>query len=329
MLCTAGEIRLDPGPAFYYSPDALVLADLSCRVVAMNAQVSRLTGWCPEEALGQPLCHLLGYETAHQALAGDSTPGRSCRLLPWRQNPAGIELPFYRRDGTVRTAELDAALLPAGDGQLFLLVVLRDVTDRCEERRLLEERAFTDALTGLGNRFRLKAVTQAIDRGGSVVPATVVVLDVDNMKAINDSCGHQAGDRVLRAIADLLQRHTRHTDLAVRYGGDEFVLLLPHTTLRQAQRLMRRLESLTASLQAFLELPLPVGLSYGLAQVAPGQHIEEALAVADRLMYRRKLLRRKRGSLPATLGLTPRGAAAPAPPRPENGPTDQPVQLRF
>ncbi len=349
MSAAVGETDFDPGLAFVHNPEALVLTDPAGRVLALNPQAVRLTGWTVAAAYGRPLCLLLGCRDAGEAEGRRST-GRlslrteagpqthpaadapachrqACSLV--RQTPAGPEFRCLRPSGETWTAELDASLLPAQGGRLLLLVVLRDVTARCEERRLLEERACTDALTGLGNRFRLGASTPAVERGTALVPATVAILDVDNMKSINDSCGHEVGDRVLRAIGELLRRNTRHSDLAVRYGGDEFVLLLPHTTLNQAKRLMRRLETLTASLQAFLELPLPVGLSYGLARVSPGQPLERALVRADRQMYRRKLRRARGGPAAGGGELSPRVRPLGARPRPGSGRTNPPLQLHL
>ena len=90
-----------------------------------------------------------------------------------------------------------------------------------------------DELTGLGNlrMFEERLATEAarIDRYGT--PLTIVVMDLDKLKAINDKHGHAAGSAVLRAVGEVLHRAIRETDLAVRYGGDEFVVLLPHTEL--------------------------------------------------------------------------------------------------
>lgn len=347
----AGEKAFEPGLAFIHNPDALLLTDFAGRLLALNPQAVRLTGWRPAEAVGRPWCLLVGCPLGGDLPgrpAGGSVPSgwagpasrpdddapacrtQGCPLLARTAATAtGVEVPCRRPGGETWTAEVDASLLPTAGGRHLVLIVLRDVTARCEERRLLEERASTDALTGLGNRFRLSTYSPTVERGTALVPATVAVLDVDNMKTINDSCGHEVGDRVLRAIGELLRRNTRHSDLAVRYGGDEFVLLLPHTTLDQAKRLMRRLEALTASLQAFLELPLPVGLSYGLARVSPGQPLQKALVRADRQMYRRKLLRERGDRDGGRAAVSPRTGARGVRPRPGSGRTTLPVQLHL
>ncbi len=148
----------------------------------------------------------------------------------------------------------------------------------------LEAEARTDAKTGLGNPWLLRAEREKLSRTGG----TVAMLDVDNLKRINDQLGHAAGDRVLREVGRLLRQHTRKEDLAVRFGGDEFLLFLPRTGLKEARAMMKRMEELLSGLGAFLELPFPLRVSYGLAELGPGEDLEKAVQIADRDMYRQK-----------------------------------------
>jgi two-component system cell cycle response regulator len=117
-------------------------------------------------------------------------------------------------------------------------------------RRRLQHRAAVDDLTGLGNlsmfRARLAEEHKRVSRYGS--PLSLAMIDVDKLKSINDQRGHVAGSDVLRAIGDVLRRHARTTDLAVRYGGDEFVVLLPQTTLAEASVFAERVPSEIARL---------------------------------------------------------------------------------
>lgn len=112
-------------------------------------------------------------------------------------------------------------------------------------RQRLQHRAAMDDLTGLGNlsmfRARLEEEHKRVSRYGT--PLSLAMIDVDKLKAINDQLGHVAGSDVLRAIGDVLRRHARTTDLAVRYGGDEFVVLLPQTTLAEASVFAERVRS--------------------------------------------------------------------------------------
>ncbi len=272
------------GLAFAHGPAAMVAVDASWRVLAVNPPAEALTGWRASDLAGRD---------ARRSLFGGRESDAALAISAGRP----VEVTCRRPNGETWRGEVTAAFLPLGDAAgPYALLCLRDVSDAArlrdsleEEARRLREQALTDALTGLGNRFRLQQAGEALEP-----EATVAMLDVDNMKMINDGCGHQVGDRVLQEIGSLLRRHTRQSDVAVRYGGDEFVLLLPKTTLAQAQRLMRRLEKLMGELGRFLEIPGGVSVSYGLTTLRPAEALEDAIVRADRAMYRRKMRRRAR-----------------------------------
>lgn len=280
------------GRAFQFSPEAMLVLSHRCEILAFNPGAENLTGWLRSEVAGHKFCETLLAKPSHL----------------WEVPREEREFACRRADGSELWVEMKAAHLPLAGGGSGALITLRDATavrdlrDRLEgQNTRLREQAQTDALTGLGNRFRLfeeqrrMAGTRASAKSGKLaeaVKATIAMLDVDNMKCINDDCGHVAGDKVLQGIGNVLQRYTRQADVAIRYGGDEFVLLLPQTTLREAQKLMRRLINLTSKLGTFLELPMDVSVSYGLAEMDPEDSLEEALVRADRAMYRRKLRRR-------------------------------------
>jgi diguanylate cyclase (GGDEF)-like protein len=117
-------------------------------------------------------------------------------------------------------------------------------------RQRLQRRAAIDDLTGLGNlsmfRARLTEEHKRLTRYGN--PLSLAMIDVDKLKSINDRHGHLVGSEVLRAIGDVLRVHARTTDLAVRYGGDEFVVLLPETTLAEASVFAERVRGEVARL---------------------------------------------------------------------------------
>jgi diguanylate cyclase (GGDEF)-like protein len=105
-----------------------------------------------------------------------------------------------------------------------------------------EEQALTDSLTGLYNyRFFQESLQRELSRASrSHSPLSLIVLDLDNFKLINDSYGHPVGDRVLRHLADLIQRHSRKANVVVRYGGDEFCIIVPEGDLDTARGVAER-----------------------------------------------------------------------------------------
>jgi diguanylate cyclase (GGDEF)-like protein len=158
------------------------------------------------------------------------------------------------------------------------------------DRESLKRAAEQDELTGLGNlrllRERLATERTRFSRYGHAL--SIAMLDVDKLKMINDERGHLAGSNALRSIASVLRRQARDTDVVVRYGGDEFVALLPHTGLAEAQTFGRRVLAELAGLDAE---GLPITLSVGVAAMTnprSRETAEQLLARADRAAYRAK-----------------------------------------
>ena len=171
------------------------------------------------------------------------------------------------------------------------LFVTRVESERLRERaRVLEVVTRHDPLTGLGNRreldARLPVLLQATRAAGQ--PLALALLDIDNFKAINDGHGHQVGDRVLVAVAELLRSHLRASDMVARLGGDEFVLALPEATGSRALELCERIRVQIAGHDWSALVPgLPVSISIGVA-AAPPHEAEPLLARADAALYRAK-----------------------------------------
>lgn len=148
--------------------------------------------------------------------------------------------------------------------------------------------AHTDFLTGLRNRRYLELVLERelfrVERYGR--PLSLMVLDLDGFKQVNDAHGHEVGDRVLKALAACLEGHIRQSDRAVRLGGEEFAVLLPETRLAQALALAERLRQAVAALRV---PPVEaLSASFGVVQAAPTDSPLSLLKRADEAMYRAK-----------------------------------------
>ncbi len=167
--------------------------------------------------------------------------------------------------------------------------------------RTVKRQAITDELTQLANRRRftetLAVEVRRAERFGD--PLALVLADLDDFKLINDQYGHQAGDEVLRRFSDVLRENVRDFDLPVRYGGEEFAVLLPETGLDGAEQLARRLQN------ALLRLRLPeiggdrppVTASFGVASFPAARSAEELLSAADGALYRAKAAGKNRVAL--------------------------------
>lgn len=149
--------------------------------------------------------------------------------------------------------------------------------------------SLTDPLTGVGNRRYLEqALVAEISRASRTgTRLCAIMADLDHFKGVNDTYGHAAGDRVLAAFGDLLRQHTRVIDTAARFGGEEFIVLLPNTDLEDAISIANRIrESLAAC--PIEPLPDPVTASFGVAEMAPDESGSGLLRRADAALYKAK-----------------------------------------
>lgn len=172
--------------------------------------------------------------------------------------------------------------------QQFLIRRLRrQLAEKHWHSDLLRNLAMQDPLTGLYNRrFAEQRLAAEVFRSGRKGhPLTVLTLDLNNFKEINDTYGHAAGDLVLQEFAAQLNHVIRGSDLAVRLGGDEFLVVLPECTMEQLELVIERLGVLEVEWQG---QKIPVTFSAGWNQYRPGESPGEMLARADEILYARK-----------------------------------------
>ena len=166
------------------------------------------------------------------------------------------------------------------------------VAEQAAEIARLQELAETDAVTGIANRrsfdreIRRRLLEQQRDGRGF----SLVIIDIDDFKAINDRFGHTAGDRLLQTFASAVSRNLRGSDIVARVGGDEFGIILPGAGQDQAGHAVQRLLHDTREVLQSENHGLPVGISAGVCQAAPGMTVEQIIDLADRAMYRAKEL---------------------------------------
>jgi diguanylate cyclase (GGDEF)-like protein len=183
----------------------------------------------------------------------------------------------------------------------------------------LYDLATTDSLTGLWNRRQFLQLTHAeIDRARRHGTSLALVLaDIDHFKQVNDQHGHDAGDRVIRHVASLLRQQARGGDLIGRWGGEEFVMLLPmtggHGALELSERIRSRVERTPCEHDG---VSMPVTLSLGVCEMQPGHSLDHAFKNADAALYAAKNAGRNRVcvaplALPAQ-AVTPQAARSPA-----------------
>ncbi|MDZ7762181.1 MAG: diguanylate cyclase [Desulfovermiculus sp.] len=172
-----------------------------------------------------------------------------------------------------------------------VLVSIVDITERKNFEEQLKYLSLHDQMTGLYNRAYLENELQRLQNSRDF-PITIINVDVDGLKLVNDTLGHDHGDDLLKLCAKMLQESFRGSDIVARAGGDEFVILLPRTELQTGEKIVQRIQFKTKNYNQVHKGQMPLSLSIGLACADNEQHdLIEVLKQADDLMYRDKLNR--------------------------------------
>jgi two-component system cell cycle response regulator len=179
-----------------------------------------------------------------------------------------------------------------------VLWVASNISERHKLEGKLRELSDTDKLTGLFNRRKLEHdLTQHYESFVRYfVPTSIFMFDLDNLKKINDTKGHHAGDEIIQAVADICRTELRKTDTACRFGGDEFVVALPNTGLEKAMQFAKRLQDrFRKELSRFSVDGTVVTASIGVTTMVPeDQSYEDTLKRADRALYKAKSMGKNR-----------------------------------
>ncbi len=171
--------------------------------------------------------------------------------------------------------------------------IILDITEKSQAEEELKHLASHDHLTGLYNHYEMKLrLSDEIERASRYNhKLSVFMLDIDRFKDVNDTYGHQTGDSVLKAFAEILESSIRNTDFAARYGGEEFVIILPETKLPKAEELAERLRKQIADYPFQVKIDKKLNLTTSIGVATFPNHVQtaqELLEAADSAMYAAK-----------------------------------------
>jgi diguanylate cyclase (GGDEF)-like protein/PAS domain S-box-containing protein len=265
------------------SPHAVIGLAPDGTIESWNSGAEQLYGHTGSEAIGNAVTILNSPEESGSLEHVDAAvSGQVVRF----------ESEDVRKDGSLIEVEVTIAPVRGPSGAITgVSCQAQDITERKQFERLLRTYAEHDPLTNLFNRRRLddELERRLAENERYGTPATLLICDLDNLKLINDTLGHNAGDQLIQGVARELAAQVRDTDLLARLGGDEFAMLLPHTDLKHGLALAERLRS------AARDLEIPAGdrivhttLSIGAAQLERGLSTDEWMAMADIAMYEAK-----------------------------------------
>jgi len=271
--------------------DAVVTTDVAGTITFLNPTAERLTGWRTTEALGQPVDTVLTLisDVTRQPL--ESIPARCLREGRAVDLADGVLL--LRRDGTeVPIGDSAAPLRDRHGTTIGVVLVLHDVTERRRAARKLSHEATHDALTGLVGRkeFEERLARVLGEAAAGVAEHALCYLDLDRFKLVNDTCGHEAGDDLLRKIGRLLSGRLRSRDTLARLGGDEFGVLLEYCSLTKAEEIAGKLQRAIADFRYLWgERSFSLGASIGVVPItAASGRTADVLRAADEACYAAK-----------------------------------------
>lgn len=247
---------------------SVLITDASGAIVFANQALQRQTGYRLDELLGR-----------NPSLLGSGQHGEEFYAGMWERLQAGetFRSTFINRDREGRLYHAEQTITPAIDANgrpTHFISISKDISERVDNERQLRQIAERDVLTGLYNRRYGERFLKELASGSAF---SVMLCDIDHFKSINDRHGHALGDRALQACSAALLRCIRQSDVCVRWGGEEFLLLLPDCSLQVAARLGERI--LAAVRECRVDGVSSLSVSIGLAQKG---RLESPLAVIER-----------------------------------------------
>jgi len=275
---------------FESNPEATVYTDEKGNIININSRFSELFGYSLEEIKGKNI---------DSGLIQSSDKIREAQELTSKglnREYLGFETIRKKKDGTLFPVYISGSPVMIDGKQKGVIGTYYDITERKQVEKQLEELSRIDALTGCYNRrYGLELLERQMKlskRNRS--PLLLGFLDINKFKAINDYFGHQEGDQALKEVAHLFQSTLREVDIICRMGGDEFLLVLPDNSIKEASLIRERLEEALSQLNHQIKKNYQIQFSIGFSEYLPdkSKSLDELIAMADQEMYQEKKIRK-------------------------------------
>jgi len=271
-------------------PDGIIAIDRKGTIVIFNKAAEGITGYTAEETIGRMSIAEL-YQSSEMArkikkdMYGNDWGGPG-RLYDY-------EVEAIKKSGEKIPIRFSATLLWDHGEEAGSVGFFYDLTPHKKMEEKFHQMSITDGLTGLYNhRHFYTVLAEELNRAERYKrPLSLICFDLDNLKHCNDNYGHLEGDRVLRLVGDTLRSALRQSDSCFRYGGDEFMVLLPEANLRKAFLVAEKVRDMFAvrsSCSVKVKDPQKYSLSIGIAQASKGEDAESFVKRADLAMYEAK-----------------------------------------
>lgn len=265
--------------------DGVMVVGLDQRVEMINKACAQMTGWTEVEAKGMHYKDVfrLSHENPEYEIMDPVAEVLKSGMAHDLSNHAILTA----KDGSCYMLEDSASPVKNRQNEMLgVVLVFRDVTQKRKQRRQIEYLSFHDALTGLFNRRFFEEEMKRLDTPRNY-PLTIIMADLNGLKLTNDAFGHHEGDKLLKQTANLFRTHLRSEDIAARWGGDEFVILMPQTTSIDAEKIVQRI-ILADSKQNTIQGVLSIAFGWETKNES-SEVLEDVFKRAEEYMYKRKI----------------------------------------
>lgn len=269
--------------------DGVIATDDQGLITVINPVMAKLTGWSIQEAYGKALEEVL--------IIKDESQDRICESLITKVMTSGNKVetsgdPVLKaKNKQSIPIEYTASPIKNKEGDITgVVVILRDVADEKERLSKIEHLSMYDQLTGLYNRWYMEDTIRRLDKKRHL-PLTVMVIDVNGLKLVNDAFGHDMGDQLLQTVSKVVKNALRERDIVGRVGGDEFLILLPKVDRQEAECVKQRILKAIA-LEKLGTIIVSVAIGYTVKENIK-EDIQNIRVSADNQMYKHKLIHGK------------------------------------
>jgi len=265
---------------FFKSPDAIALLNTENEIININTKFEEYFKYSIDEILGKDIDNLIVpknlTKTARSYTDYIANEKKHLNVDAIRQDKYGKEL----------NIEINAYPITLNNNNIGIYAIYKDISDRLEKENKIKNLIYKDNLTGAYNRRKFMNIVELeIDRYNRYnIPFSIIIFDIDKFKKINDTFGHLIGDEILKQIIFLIKNNIRENDYLIRWGGDEFIILLPHTPLNYSNVFKRKIENIIANEQFIKNIS--VSISCGTAEYKDS--LDSLISKADKEMYNEK-----------------------------------------
>ena len=275
--------------------DGVMVVDLNERIELINKVCAEMTGWTEEDAKGMFYKDIfrLSHENSEYNIMDPVTEVLKSGISHELSNHAMLT----SKDGRTYIIEDSASPVKNLNNEMIgVVLVFRDTTQKHNQRKQIEYLSFHDALTGIYNRRFFEEELNRLDTPRNY-PLTIIMADLNGLKLTNDAFGHHEGDKLLKQAAILLKKYLRSDDIAARWGGDEFAILMPKTTSDDAEMIVQRIIKGSTQLTTHKGI---LSIAFGWeTKTETTMDIEDVFRNAEEYMYKNKIIESQ-----STRGLT-------------------------